>query len=233
MIIFFVFKDFIFLKKIYLFKDIGSDSINFSYPYYYSLANYFAKEGIPTWSFNQGMGQNIFPLWIADPFSFFIMIMGKKLVYQTIFYAELLKIFFAGLFFYLFLKKIELSEYTSIIGSLLYSFSGFIILGGQWNIFSTQAVYVALSLYAFEKLYRDNNWILFPVSIFLIASNQPLDLYFIGLFLVIYIIFRLLEKEENDPKKIMNLLIKLVSLGAIGVAMSSFFFINGLQVMLE
>ncbi len=221
------------MKKIYLFKDIGSDSINISYPSYYSLANYFAKEGIPTWSFSQGMGQNIFPSGITDPFSFFIMMMGKKLVHHTIFYAELLKIFFAGLFFYLFLKKIELSDYTSIVGSLLYSFSGFIILGGQWNIFSTQAVYVALSLYAFEKLYQDDHWILFPVSIFLVAAHQPLDLYFIGLFLVVYILFRLLEKEENEPGKIIDLWVKLVFLGAIGVAMSSFSFINGLQIMLE
>ena len=127
--------------------------------------------------------------------------MGKSNVYYTMFYAEVFKIFCAGLFFYLFLKKIIASNYTAIIGGVLYSFSGFMILGGQWTIFSTQAVYVALLLYAFEKLYQDNNWVLFPVSIFLIASNQPLDLYFIGIFLVIYIIFRLFEANEKDPEK--------------------------------
>jgi hypothetical protein len=66
LIIFFIFKDFIFLKKIYLFKDFGSDSINFFYPMYYSWADYVAKEGIPRWSFNQGMGQN--PSWTYRPF---------------------------------------------------------------------------------------------------------------------------------------------------------------------
>jgi uncharacterized membrane protein YfhO len=231
LIIIFVFRDFILLKKMYLFKDIGSDSININYPGYYGLADYIAKEGFPKWSFNQGMGQNIFPSF--DPFSLYIILMGKNLVYYTIFYAELFKIFCAGLFFYLFLKKIVVSDYTAIIGGVLYSFSGFIILGGAWNIFSTQAVYVALLLYSFEKLYQDDNWILFPVSIFLIASCQPLDLYFIGFFLVIYIVFRLFEANEKDPRKIFSLLTKIVFLGVIGVAMSSFFLINRLQIMLE
>ena len=143
LIVFFVFKDFILLKKIYLFKDIGSDTINISYPMYYSLANYVAKDGMPLWSFNQGMGQNIFPLNLIDPFSLFIIFMGKNFVYYSIIFAELFKILCAGFFFFLFLKKIVVSDYTAIIGGVLYSFSGFIVLGGQWNIFSTQAVYVA------------------------------------------------------------------------------------------
>src|SRR5258706_13446964 len=65
----FVFKDFIFLNKIYLYKDIGSDSINATYPHEYQVAYYMQHEGfIPKWSFYQGMGQNIFPFSIPDPF---------------------------------------------------------------------------------------------------------------------------------------------------------------------
>ena len=232
LIVIFVFKDFIFLKKIYLFKDIGSDSINISYPTYYNLADYIVKEGFPKWSFNQGMGQNIFP-YSVDPFSLYIILMGKNFVYYTVFYAEIFKIFCAGLFFYLFLKKVINSNYAAIMGGVLYSFSGFIILGGGWNFFSTQAVYVALLLYSFEKLYQDDNWILFPVAIFLIASYQPLDLYFIGVFLVVYIIFRLLEVGHKEPRAILSLFSKLFLLGLMGVAMSSFFLINGVQMILE
>ena len=233
LIIYFIFKDFIFLKKIYLFKDFGSDSINISYPMYYKLAGYVETEGMPKWLFNQGMGQSIFPSGLADPFSLLIILMGENFVYYSIFYVELFKIFCAGLIFYLFLKKIALSDYTAITGAILYSFSGFVILGGQWNVFSTQAVYFALLLYSFEKLYQDNNWILFPVSIFLIASYQPPDLYFMGVLLLIYILLRLLETDEKETKKILGLLTKLLLLGITGVAMSSFFFINNLQIMLE
>ena len=220
-IVFFVFKDFIFLNKIYLFKDIGSDSINDLYPKYYILADNLIKEGIPKWSFNQGMGQNIFlPI---NPFSLFILLMGKENVYYTVFFAEAFKIFFAGLFFYLFLKKIINSSYVAIIGGVLYSFTGFIFLAGGWFGLSTEAVYIALLLYSFEKLYQDNNWILFPISFFLITLNQPFDLYLIGLFLTIYIVFRLIEENERKPKKILILFTKVACLGILGVAISSFF----------
>ena len=50
---------------------------------------------------------------------------------------------------------------------------------------------------------------------------------------MIYIIFRLFEANERDPKKIFSLLTKLFFLGATGVAMSSFFFINSIQLILE
>lgn len=232
-IIIFIFKDFIFLKKIYLFKDFGSDSINITYPSYYALANGLEKEGIPTWLFSQGMGQNIFPAGLSDPFSLFIILTGKKFVYYTLFYAELLKILFAGLFFYLFLKKISLTDYTSLVGAILYSFSGFVILGGQWSVFSTQAVYIALLLYSFEKFYQDDNWTLLPISIFLIAAYQPVDVYYMGLFLLGYVILRLLIKGETEKIKIIGVLTKFSLLAVAGVAMSALFFLNGLQVMLE
>lgn len=233
LIIFFIFKDFLLLKKTYLFKDIGFDTISQFYPAYYHLADYVSKAGFPLWSFNQGMGQNIFPVGNIDPFSLYIILMGKHFVYYSIFYAEVLKIFCAGLFFCLFLKKINLSDYTAVVGGILYSFTGYMIVGGTWLSFSTQAVYIALLLYSFEKLYQDDNWILFPLSIFLITSFQLIDLYFIGVFLIIYIIFRLFETGDNNAKNIFSLFIKLVFLGLAGMAMSTFFLINGLQIMLE
>src|SRR6266513_1218765 len=181
---FLVFYDFIFLNKLYLFKDIGSDSINANYPHEFKVAYYMQHVSfIPKWSFYQGMGQNIFPFSIFDPFNFFLVIGGANHLAYGIVFMEIAKIFCAGIFFYLFLKKIHISGYAAVIGGVLYSFSAFIILGSCWNIFSTEAVYLALLLYAFEKLYQDNKIILFPLAICLIAINQPLDLFLMGLFL--------------------------------------------------
>ena len=59
LVAFFVFKDFILLNKLYLFQDIGSDTVNGAWPFFYNYANYFNKGGLPTWSFEEGMGQNI------------------------------------------------------------------------------------------------------------------------------------------------------------------------------
>ncbi len=228
-----VFNDFIFLKKLYLFKDIAADSINATYPHLILLSDYLRSDGIPMWSFNQGMGQNIFPFSFLDPFTAFVIFFSRNNVAYGIFYMELLKIFLAGLLFYLYLKKISLSEYSAIIGGALYCFSGYILIGSNWNIFSTEVLYMAFLLYSYEKLYQDNKWVLFPIAIALITILQPFDLYLYGLFLFIYMLLRYFEKNIFDIKKLSKLFLKVVGLGLLGLAMSSFFFIGDIMLMLD
>ena len=228
-----VFKDFLLFNKLYLYKDIGSDSININYPGMFHVAKYLKTIGIPMWSFNQGMGQNIFPQCITDPFSLILMLIaGNKLAYG-IAYMELCKIICAGLFFCLFLDKRGLTKYAAIMGGFLYSFSGFVILGSCWNIFSTEAVYFALLLYSFEKLYQDKKWILFPIAVSLIAINQPFDLFLFGLFMTVYALFRLSEDDNFNLKPAADIFSTIIGLGALGVAISSFFTIADVIQMLD
>ncbi len=231
---FIIFKDFILLNKIYLYKDIGSDSINATYPHQYQVANYMQQVSfIPKWSFYQGMGQNIFPFSISDPFTFILMLFGPQKLPYVIAYAEIAKIFSAGIFFYLFLKKISISNYSAVAGSLLYSFSGFIILGSCWTIFSTEAVYVAMLLYSFEKFYQDKNLFLFPVTICLIAIHQPFDLALTGLFLASYMLFRYFSESAFNFKRLAFLFLKIFVLGLLGILISSFFLVPNIIQMLE
>src|SRR6185369_10555548 len=132
-----------------------------------------------------------------------------------------------------FLKKLRVTSYAAIIGSICYAFSSFVILGGAWNIFSTEAVYFALLLYAFEKLLQENKFLLFPITICLIAINQPFDLFPISLFLIIYVLFRLYPQQPIFSKKTGLFVAKLAGLGVIGVLMSSFFLFADLLQMIE
>ena len=234
LLIFLVFKDFIFLNKLYLFKDTGSDSINDNYPtdvfYSYYIHNISV---IPKWSFNQGMGQDIMPFSYADPFNTILFFFSKEYIAYMYGFVELIKIIFAGSFFYLFLKKISLSTYTAVIGGILYSFSGFIIVGSCWQLFSTEAVYLAFLLFSFELLFQNNKWGLFPIVIALIAILTPFDLYLFGLFLFTYFLFRFFEDEKNKTKDFFIVLFKMIYLGLLGIAISSFFFTSEIIQMLE
>lgn len=231
-IVLIVFKDFIFFQKLYLFKGLASDSINDTYPNYILISDYLRTDGIPKWSFRQGIGQNIFPFSFPDPFVSFLYLLGRENLAYGIAYMEILKIFLAGGLFYFFLKKLSLSPYVCILGGLLYSFSSFMIIGSCWNIFSTEVVYLAFLLLAFERYYQDNNWIFFPIAIALIAVLQPFDLWLFGLFLLVYIIVRHYEGIERETGKLVALLFKTGLLAVLGVAMGSFFFLNELRMML-
>ena len=99
----FLYSDFLFGKNVFLFKDIGSDSYNFDYPKLYNLADHWEKYGSPSWSFEQGLGQNMHPYWF-DPFTFLLVIAGKQSVANNLIYVFLLELLLAGMLFYLFLR---------------------------------------------------------------------------------------------------------------------------------
>ena len=105
LVAFFVFKDFILLKKLYLFQDIGSDTVNGAWPFFYNYANYFNKDGLPTWSFEEGMGQNIVGGFLRDPFMLIGYLAGPGSMPKIYVFIELIKIISGGIVFYLFLKR--------------------------------------------------------------------------------------------------------------------------------
>ena len=87
---YFVFTDFINLKKVYLFRDIGSDSLNIYFPGLAFMSDYLKSEGVPGWSFEQGMGQNMFPFWFSDLFSDFLVLFDKsKIPRSQIFFSSI------------------------------------------------------------------------------------------------------------------------------------------------
>src|ERR1035437_6799362 len=114
------FKDFLLQQKIYLFKDIGSDSLNASWPWMAHSADYIAQYGVPSWSFNMGMGQNILSFSFYDPFDYILYLFGKDNMPHLIIYKELIKIILAGFLFFKYLKLLKLSNYTATVGSMMF-----------------------------------------------------------------------------------------------------------------
>jgi len=97
-----IFSDFVFQEKLFLFKDIGSDTLNGVWPYHYLYAKFLHEIGIPRWSFQEGMGQSIFSGWLRDPFELIAYLIGPSSIPRIFIYIELLKIVLAGWVFYFF-----------------------------------------------------------------------------------------------------------------------------------
>jgi len=230
---FFVYRDYIFFRQLFIFKDIGSDTANTYYPNFVLLSDYLRDFGIPKWSFKQGMGQNIFPFSLCDPFSYIPYILGKDNLPYSIVFLELIKIGLAGIVFYKYLKILSLNSWICITGAILFAFSGFMILGGSWYVYSTEALYLALLLLSFEKLFRKNSLWLMPLTIALIGAFQPFNLYMYGLFFLIYIIFRYIEEKGFEFKKLIFLMLKILALGIAGVLISAVFMLPELDQMLN
>jgi len=232
-ICFIIFKDYLLFEKAYTFKDIGSDSYNYLYPFWHQEADYISKFGIPKWSFNFGLGQSLFPFFLRDPFDIILYIAGKDHIVYTIIYEELIKILCGGLVFYYYLKTLDLSNYSALIGSLLFSFCGFTILGSGWNIFSFESFNMALMLLAFEQLFSKQKWLLFPIAIFLICISQPFNLYVYGVFLIAYTLLRHFQTNTFTAKNIFTIFLQMAALGLLGMLISAPFLIENVVQLLE
>jgi uncharacterized membrane protein YfhO len=224
--------DFIFGDKIFMFSDIGSDTYHFSYPFYQYVSGVLHQFEIPKWTFNQGLGQNIFPAYLGDLPNLLSYVFFADNVAVGFIWIQLIKILPIGVVFFLYLRKIEIAPFAAIFGSVLYATSGFVIIGSSWGVFTTEVLYLAFLLYSVECFRRDKNIVLLPLAVGFIAAYNPVSLYLNALFLAAYLLLTAYI-YETPVKKSALLFGKIILLSAIGVGMGSFFMLGNLNIMLE
>lgn len=219
-ILFFVFKDFLIFKKLYLFKDIGSDTVTIYYPTFVHIAEYLRTDGLPGWSFSQGMGQNIYPGGINDPFSLILYAIGSEKLAFALGWIEFIKILASGYFFLQFLKMLKLTPFVNLAGALMFTFSGYLILGSGWYGPSSEVFYFSLIILAFERLYQKNSWWLLLVAVFLYAG---VNILFTIEFLFFYSTFRFINDNGFNIKKLVVLYGKLAGIGILAFGLAAIF----------
>ncbi len=212
----------------------GSPAISYNavLPSLVHLSRYIRTDGIPRWSFYIGMGQNVFPEGLSSPFTTLIILLPFDKIPFGMAWLEVLKIVLAGLCFYGYLRTMGLTKFTGFAGSLLYAFSGFIIVGSAWYSYSATGVSVALLLLAFEKLYRKNDARWFPPAVALLGASV-FSLYTYGMFLLLYSLVRFLDENRWNVRLYSLLLLKMAGLGALGIAISFICFIGGALHILQ
>jgi len=235
----FIFQDYLTGKYIYLFKDIGSDSVNFNYPQWMYLQKYLSTEGFPGWSFKQGMGQSYygigpaFGIGLMGPFVFFISWMTPEQIPYLIIWFEVFKMIGGGLLFLLALRTMGLKPVTTIIGGLLFAYSGYMVLGSGWTGFSMEALAVAFLILAIESIIVKQRYVLFPIALAYLTILQPFNLLPWGIYLTAYFIYRFYVVYGWDLQRLIKTSGILILLSITGLLISAFYAGSVLQIMLE
>lgn len=229
----FIFKNYLLQNDYYLFTDLGSDSVNTIYPQLLHLHRYLRVEGIPAWSFYQGLGQNAFPFWF-DQFYFLLLFLDKANIPGSIIYVQVLEMVFSGWLFSKYLRLLPVSNMASWIGGICYGFCGFIVLAGGWdNRFSVETFNLALLLLALERYLQGKGWSLLPIPIALTAINQPFDLFIFTLFIVVYVGCRFLDMRGWQLSGLLTTYLKIAAICALGVAISTLVSLSNVLQLLE
>lgn len=209
-----LFAKYIFGNSVYVFTDIGSDTLNSYYPKLYFYNNLLHND-FSLYSFKLGAGSGVITWTLFDIFSWPLYLFEKDLIPKLIVYSIISKIVFSTYFSYKFLRlhiKTE-SAFVSFVGSLTVTFCGFFILWGQHYILSSSFAYLSFFLYGLELLIQKKK-----TSTLLIASSLSiLFLYYffqLSLFVGIYLTIRLFLFNEEKLLLVERLFI-LLKIGVV------------------
>lgn len=160
---FFLYKDFLLGHRLYLYADVGADTINQYWPTVQFFQNRIINGDFSLFAFEIGIGASILSFFsiISDFFLwplFFIKIENFSFWILAI---SVLKILFSGLFFLKYIKYTfpNGSTFAGVISGTLYSFNEYTILWGQHYFFATLMVLLPLILLGYEYFLRNKKWI--------------------------------------------------------------------------
>jgi hypothetical protein len=226
-----IFRDFLFGDSVLLYTDIGSDSLNFYYPYFVHISDYVRSEGLLSWSFYVGMGRDLFNLsgyLILEPVTW----LPRQFIAHGLVYQHLLKTLAAGLFFFRFLQLRDLKLPASLLGSLLLAFSGYMCLGSCWATPASEVVCFSALLLGIETALKRQLWLVLAFAVGFIGLLGSFHLYLCALFLLFYVPARLFGQYGWRPRFLLRVCLLLAATAVLGVALGAVFTIPNLYALL-
>ncbi len=221
---FVVFKDFFLDKYFFYFKDIGSDSVNIAFPSL--LQSYHLQqtgEGyFRFWSFYKGLGQAYSNPITLNPLVYISMIFSSifgltfwlNRIYPYFFYY----ILGAGIFAFFYFRTLNISKFVSIIGALLFEFSGYMIVGAQWAHLVEPFLFIFF-IFSFEQFLIKKRWFYIPIVAYFISYNMFV-LASSSIFLLLYSLVRYYDFHDSLKGYIL-FMFKFAALGLLGVLMNA------------
>ena len=190
------------------------------------------KEGSFLWNWYNELGSNFIGTFsfynLFSPFSLIMYLFPISLIPYLNGIFMILKYGIAGLTSYLFLKRYFKDYKYAIIGSLLYTFSGFHLNNILFH-FSDVIALFPLLLYTLDNYMYDNKKGWFFWSVFILACTNWFFFIGQGVFFVLYFLVKLICKEYKfDLKKIGWLVVE----GVLGIGAACFVLMPSMLFML-
>lgn len=229
----FLYREYVFGGKLFLFEDFGSDSVRVSLPTYIYFFDWF-RNGMPLWSDKMGIGTSILSHAdiIFDPFTYILYIFGKSKIIYMFIYMVVIKTILSGIFFWMFLGKYKLSPYAKIIGAITYAFGGYMIVMGQNYVLGTIYVYLPLILLGFEMWLQEKKKRLLILILTLTSLYFYYFLYMTSIFFGVYVLFRYFTLYSFKPKHFLKYIFTLVAYSLVSLGISAFFWLPSLALTL-
>lgn len=229
----FVYREYFLFDRLFVFGSVAADTFNQFYPIEYFRISNLKEVYFPFWSFQFGLGANVFPEMLnTSPVELIYLLFNNSAYIDAVPVVIFLKFLASALIFHAFLKKIGLSTSVSYVGAIMYSFSGYMILSSHWYHYLNYALFAALFLYLFEVWYQDKYWFPLVILIGLVPLKREIQLFQIAFFGFFYVAYRYIN-DFGYNKKIFTLYAKLAAIFIFGLFLGSFFYFSDINTFLS
>lgn len=196
-----------------------------------------ALSGNLSWSWNSFLGDSFLRAYsyytIFNPFAWFVALFPDRYILYGTFLATLIKLVICSLNSMLYFGLFTKEDRYALIGSILYTFSGFTIVNTSFYFFLDVIAIFPLLMYGLELLIRYNKHIVYIMAL---AFNASLNIYFFvsTVFLVIvYVFFRLEMYKVCNWKKSIKFIINIFVSSLLGVGIVLFAIIPSFLAIVE
>lgn len=179
------------------------------------------------WDMSLGYGADILSTLnyyaIGDPLNLLYGFVSPKNTETMYNFMIVLRMYLAGITFIMYARKMKKRSYGTVIGALVYVFSGFCFrLGLRHPFFINPMIYFPLLCLGIEKIYQRERPYVFIFAVCVSAMSNYYFLYMLTIFAVIYAWIRFYEyTEENKIKTFFLTILKFVMYYTLGIAMAA------------
>lgn len=179
------------------------------------------------WDMSLGYGADILSTLnyyaIGDPLNLLYGFVSPKNTETMYDFMILLRMYLAGITFIIYARKMKKRSYGTVIGALVYVFSGFCFrLGLRHPFFINPMIYFPLLCLGIEKIYQRERPYVFIFAVCVSAMSNYYFLYMLTIFVVIYAWIRFYKyTEENKIKTFFLTILKFGIYYTLGIAMAA------------
>lgn len=179
------------------------------------------------WDMSLGYGADILSTLnyyaIGDPLNLLYGFVSPKNTETMYDFMIVLRMYLAGITFIMYARKMKKRSYGTVIGALVYVFSGFCFrLGLRHPFFINPMIYFPLLCLGIEKIYQRERPYVFIFAVCVSAMSNYYFLYMLTIFAVIYAWIRFYEyTEENKMKNFFLAILKFGMYYTLGIAMAA------------
>ncbi len=200
-------------KFIYLGDFTGSDLTELNYPLRVETGQSFKAGQVPIWTQELSHG---FP-FLAEgqagvfyPINILFTFLPSSLAYNWVIFLNFL---LAGWFFYIFVRRLNISRQASLFGAISFSLSGFFVARLKHLNIVNVAIWLPLTFYFIEKYFKTKKikyliWLALVGSIQIMAGHLQMAYYCLLLTFTYFMIKFVVDFKEKNGLQFKKLFIR-------------------------